>query len=74
MRILKFSYATSAIIFSLPGMCAPDMYTLLLIQNSQISVVTLLRNMDLIPPCLFMYDIVIISHNSEVFRPYLQWQ
>ena len=49
--------ARSAIRFSFSGICAADMYTPLFIQNSQISVVTLLHNMDLTSPCLFMYDI-----------------
>ena len=43
-------------LFSFLGMCAVDMYTPLLIQNSQISVVTLLHNMDLTLASLFMYD------------------
>ena len=52
--------ARSAIMFSFPGMCAADMYTPLLIQNSQISIVTLLHNIDRTPPCLFMYELSVL--------------
>ena len=41
-------------------MCAADIYTPILIQNSQISVVTLLDNMDLTPPWLFIYVIAVL--------------
>ena len=43
-----------------PRLCAANIYTPLLIQNSQIFVVTLFDNMDLTPSCLFMYDIAVL--------------
>ena len=47
-------------IFSFPGMCTTDMYTHLFIKNSQLFVATLLHNMDLSPPCLFMHDVSVV--------------